>query len=437
MPSRSHSSKLLAEREALAQRPAHHARDSGCCRRRCGRCGRRRRGRRAAPRPPPAAALGGAQLPIARAAIAAAFQPATTVTAKISREGHRRLRAVARQSQRPPAAASAATISRRDPDRQVRVAPRSSRGMARVPRPPRRDSAARSLRHFAGGRPPRSSAALAWHRTTACFSRLSSIRGFVSIVACTVGGWPVARIAVVDDERDIREMLVDYLGLAGHEVVAAGGRGAGCEALLAAGPPPDLFVLDLGLPGRGRLRAGPDAAAAVRPGIVILTGAGDLVDRVVGLEIGADDYVRKPVELPELAARIAAVLRRRRPVSGAPAPAGPSFGPYSLDLRAFCVRDGDRGRGRSQPDGGGPRRGLRHQPRPGADPRRADAPRAAARRRQQRPLDRPPGDPPAPQARGRSRAPAADQDRARRGLRPRRLGAGSLKIQLTPERKIW
>ena len=75
-------------------------------------------------------------------------------------------------------------------------------------------------------------------------------------------------------------------------------------------------------------------------GIVILTGAGDLVDRVVGLEIGADDYIRKPVELPELAARIAAVLRRRRPAAGGkPAPAGPTFGPYSLDLHAFCVRD--------------------------------------------------------------------------------------------------
>ncbi len=64
-----------------------------------------------------------------------------------------------------------------------------------------------------------------------------------------------------------------------------------------------------------------------------------MVDRVVGLEIGADDYVRKPVEMPELAARIAAVLRRRRPAGAAP-PAGTAFGPYRLDLRAFCLRDG-------------------------------------------------------------------------------------------------
>ena len=150
----------------------------------------------------------------------------------------------------------------------------------------------------------------------------------------------MARIAVVDDERDIREMLVDYLGLAGHEVVAAEG-GVALEALLAAGPPPDLFILDLGLPGEDGFALARMLRQRLDPGIVILTGAGDLVDRVVGLEIGADDYVRKPVELSELAARIAAVLRRRRPAgagAGA-APAGPSFGRYSLDLRDFCVRD--------------------------------------------------------------------------------------------------
>jgi DNA-binding response OmpR family regulator len=150
----------------------------------------------------------------------------------------------------------------------------------------------------------------------------------------------LARIAVVDDEGDIRAMLADYLGHAGHEVVAAG-DGAGLEALLAAGPAPDLFVLDLGLPGEDGFALARMLRQRLDAGIVILTGAGDLVDRVVGLEIGADDYVRKPVELPELAARIAAVLRRRRPAGGGgPAPAGPSFGPYSLDLRAFCVRDG-------------------------------------------------------------------------------------------------
>ncbi|MFO1142356.1 MAG: response regulator transcription factor [Amaricoccus sp.] len=148
----------------------------------------------------------------------------------------------------------------------------------------------------------------------------------------------MARIVVVDDERDIREMLVDYLGLAGHEVVGAA-DGPGLDAVLAAGAPADLFVLDLGLPGQDGFALARMLRARLDPGIIILTGAGDLVDRVVGLEIGADDYVQKPVELPELAARIAAVLRRRRPVAGAATPHGPTFGSYTVDLRAFCVRD--------------------------------------------------------------------------------------------------
>jgi DNA-binding response OmpR family regulator len=145
----------------------------------------------------------------------------------------------------------------------------------------------------------------------------------------------MARIAVVDDEEDVREMLADYLGLVGHEVVAVA-DGAALEALLARGPAPDLFVLDVGLPGQDGFEIARALRARLDPGIVMLTGAGDLVDRVVGLEIGADDYLRKPVELPELAARIAAVLRRRRPAGAAP---GTPFGPYSLDLRAFCLRD--------------------------------------------------------------------------------------------------
>ncbi len=146
----------------------------------------------------------------------------------------------------------------------------------------------------------------------------------------------MACIAVVDDERDIREMLVDFLGQAGHQVLAAA-DGVALEALLAGGASPDLFVLDLGLPGQDGFELARTLRGRLDAGIVILTGAGDLVDRVVGLEIGADDYLRKPVELPELAARIAAVLRRRRP-AGAPA-GGTPFGQYSLDLKAFCLRD--------------------------------------------------------------------------------------------------
>jgi DNA-binding response OmpR family regulator len=148
----------------------------------------------------------------------------------------------------------------------------------------------------------------------------------------------MARIAVVEDEKDIRDMLADYLGAAGHEVLLAG-DGRELEALLGAGPVPDLFVLDVGLPGQDGFQLARDLRARLDPGIVMLTGAGDLVDRVVGLEIGADDYLKKPVELLELAARIAAVLRRRPPAG--PAADGMRFGRFLLDLRAFRLREAD------------------------------------------------------------------------------------------------
>lgn len=146
----------------------------------------------------------------------------------------------------------------------------------------------------------------------------------------------MARIAVVDDEGDLREMLADYLGSLGHEVVTAG-DGPGLERLLAEGVAPALFVLDVGLPGQDGLELARMLRGRLDPGIIMLTGAGELVDRVVGLEIGADDYIAKPVALPELAARIAAVLRRRRPATASAQ--GLPFGAYRLDMRAFRLMD--------------------------------------------------------------------------------------------------
>jgi len=146
----------------------------------------------------------------------------------------------------------------------------------------------------------------------------------------------MARIAVVDDEADIREMLVDFLGSEGHEVIVAA-DGAALDEVLAQGSAPDLFVLDVGLPGRNGLEIARTLRASLDPGIIMLTGTGDLVDRVVGLEIGADDYLAKPVALAELAARIAAVLRRRSAVK-APVE-GVAFGLFRFDLRAFSLFD--------------------------------------------------------------------------------------------------
>lgn len=147
----------------------------------------------------------------------------------------------------------------------------------------------------------------------------------------------MARIAIVDDEADVRDMLADYLGSVGHDVVTAGDS-AGLEALIAGGEMPSLFLLDVGLPGQDGLEVARALRSRYDAGIVMLTGAGDLVDRVVGLEVGADDYIAKPVALPELAARIEAVLRRR-PAGPSP-PDGLPFGAYRLDLKAFRVLDG-------------------------------------------------------------------------------------------------
>jgi DNA-binding response OmpR family regulator len=146
----------------------------------------------------------------------------------------------------------------------------------------------------------------------------------------------MARIAVVDDEADIREMLVDFLGSQGYEVIVAA-DGAALDEVLAQGNAPDLFVLDVGLPGRNGLEIARALRASLDPGIIMLTGTGDMVDRVVGLEIGADDYLAKPVALAELAARITAVLRRR---SAGQAPVEVvAFGSFRFDLRAFSLLD--------------------------------------------------------------------------------------------------
>jgi DNA-binding response OmpR family regulator len=118
----------------------------------------------------------------------------------------------------------------------------------------------------------------------------------------------MTRILVVEDEMAISRLVRDYLRHAGFEVTVVGD---GESAIASArGARPDLVVLDLGLPGRDGL----DVARELRTGtavpIVMLTARGDETDRIVGLELGADDYVVKPFSPKELVARIRAVLRR-------------------------------------------------------------------------------------------------------------------------------
>jgi DNA-binding response OmpR family regulator len=148
----------------------------------------------------------------------------------------------------------------------------------------------------------------------------------------------MAHILVVDDEPHIVEVVSAYLAREGHQVVSAADGDAAMA--LARQTRPDLLVLDVMLPQRSgfdvlrQLRAdGIDSA------VVMLTARDDLIDRVAGLEMGADDYVTKPFEPRELVARIGAVLRRTDDSSG-PVPTR-NFIDLSIDTDAReVIRDG-------------------------------------------------------------------------------------------------
>jgi DNA-binding response OmpR family regulator len=121
-------------------------------------------------------------------------------------------------------------------------------------------------------------------------------------------------ILVVEDEMKIARLVRDYLEHAGFEVRVAGDG----EAALASvrGTRPDLVVLDLGLPGRDGLDVTRELRKSTNVPIVMLTARGDETDRIVGLELGADDYVVKPFSPRELVARVRAVLRRGADAGG-------------------------------------------------------------------------------------------------------------------------
>jgi two-component system phosphate regulon response regulator OmpR len=152
------------------------------------------------------------------------------------------------------------------------------------------------------------------------------------------------RILVVDDDQRLRDLLVRYLGNGGYEVKAVPDA-AGMDKQLARDRY-DLVVLDLMLPGEDglaicrRLRAQEGA-----PAIIMLTAKGEEVDRIVGLEMGADDYLPKPFNPRELLARINAILRRRAPAGppGAPAATGVfDFGEFSLNLSTRALTRGGK-----------------------------------------------------------------------------------------------
>jgi len=117
-----------------------------------------------------------------------------------------------------------------------------------------------------------------------------------------------SRVLLIDDDEALGALLTEYLGQFGFTVTARAHPEEGLRALAAS--PPDVLVLDVMLPGMDGFEVCRRVRAASRVPIVMLTARGDVMDRIVGLELGADDYLPKPFEPRELVARLQAVLRR-------------------------------------------------------------------------------------------------------------------------------
>jgi len=143
------------------------------------------------------------------------------------------------------------------------------------------------------------------------------------------------RVLLVEDEPSLARGLVDYLAHAGYDVRHVR-RG---DAALAAVRDlrPDVMVLDIMLPGRSGLDVLRDVrAAGIAVPVLMLTAKGDIVDRVHGLELGADDYVPKPFSVHELLARVRALVRRARRETR-PVPDALVLGPVRFDFRSLTA----------------------------------------------------------------------------------------------------
>lgn len=127
---------------------------------------------------------------------------------------------------------------------------------------------------------------------------------------------PEAHILVVEDDGEMRTLIAKFLRQNGYRVTGARDGREMWETLGNA--PVDLILLDVMLPGQSGLDLTRALRAKTRVPIIMVTARGDETDRIVGLELGADDYIPKPFSRPELLARIRAVLRRARPAEEAP-----------------------------------------------------------------------------------------------------------------------
>ena len=152
------------------------------------------------------------------------------------------------------------------------------------------------------------------------------------------------RIAIVEDEPDLRDAVAEYLGANGYDVVTA--ENADAMRDLVKTQAFHLAILDIAMPGEDGLSLGRWLRQQAPMGIIYATAAGSAIDRIVGLELGADDYIVKPYELRELLARVRSVLRRVPRPSETPAGAGKSddgerrivaFGDFRADLDGRMV----------------------------------------------------------------------------------------------------
>jgi DNA-binding response OmpR family regulator len=153
-----------------------------------------------------------------------------------------------------------------------------------------------------------------------------------------------ARLLIVEDEPDLRDAVAEYLGANGYEVVTAEDAAAARKLLETQAF--NIAILDIAMPGEDGLSLGRWLRARMPTGIIFATAAGTALDRIVGLEIGADDYIVKPYELREVLARVRSVLRRVpqpgtataiSPESGQQGRRTISFGPYQVDLDGRLV----------------------------------------------------------------------------------------------------
>ena len=155
-------------------------------------------------------------------------------------------------------------------------------------------------------------------------------------------------VVIVDDEPDIRETLEEYFELKGYRVITAENAAVMCDLLEREGDGIDIASVDISMPGDDGLSLTRHIRESSDLPVIIVTAFGEPVDRTVGLEMGADDYVGKPVDLRELEARVRAVLRRmRRSASAATEDSGTTKGSVlamglcQLDLESRKLFGGD------------------------------------------------------------------------------------------------